>query len=67
MYDSTALKDVRNQVGRTIARVLIKAIKIIGVCKEDPERKDLPLVTEMTKIVDDVVGYIFAIIHTRTF
>jgi len=56
MYDSTALKDVRNQVGRTIARVLIKAIKIIGVCKEDPERKDLPLVTEMAKIVGDVVG-----------
>lgn len=29
MYDSSALKDSRDQIGRTVARVLIKAIKIV--------------------------------------
>ena len=56
MYDSTALKDVRIQIGRTVARVLVKAIKIVGVCKEDPKKKELPLVAELATLVDDVVG-----------
>ena len=38
MYDSAASKDVRKHIGRTVARALGKAIKIISLCKEDPER-----------------------------
>mmetsp|Transcript_15532 Transcript_15532/g.21044 ORF Transcript_15532/g.21044 Transcript_15532/m.21044 type:complete len:115 (+) Transcript_15532:1354-1698(+) len=44
LWDSTATKDVRDHIGRTIVRVILKAIKIVHVCREDPERKDLPIV-----------------------
>lgn len=47
MYDSTASREVRDQVGRTVARVLVKALKIIGVCRKD-DRRELPLVAELT-------------------
>ena len=67
MYDSTALKDVRDQCGRTVARVLIKALKIIGICREDPERKDLPIVAELATLVHETLHNLFGVLVQRTF
>ena len=67
MYDSTALKDVRDQCGRTVARVLVKALKLIGVCREDPERKDLPIVAELATLVNDTLHNLFGVLVQRTF
>lgn len=67
MYDSTALKDVRDQIGRTVARALIKAMKIIGVCREDPDRKSLPIVKHLTKITLDITKNLFEVMKKRTF
>jgi len=67
MYDSTALKDVRSQCGRTVARVVTKALKLIGVCREDPERKDLPIVAELATLIDETLHNLFEVMSKRTF
>ena len=67
MYDSTALKDVRDQVSRTVARVLIKGIKLVYVCREDPERKDLPIVAELATLCLEILNNLFAVMSQRTF
>ena len=67
MYDSTALKDVRDQCGRTVARVLVKGIKLVGVCREDPERKDLPIVEELATLVTETLQNLFGVMSQRTF
>jgi len=67
MYDSAALKDTRDQVGRTVARVLIKAIKIVGICRADPERKDLPIVGELATLSLEILINLFAALSQRTF
>ena len=59
MWDSTAAKEVREQIGRTVARVLTKAIKIVGLCKEDPERRDLPIVNELEIVSTEVIRILF--------
>ena len=61
MYDSSALKDVRDQIGRTVARVLVKAMKLVGICREDPERKDFPIVAELATLSLEIVNNLFAV------
>jgi len=47
MWDSSASKDTRDSIGRTVARALVKAIKVVGVCKQDALRRDLAIVAEL--------------------
>lgn len=67
MHDSHTTKDVRDQIGRTVARALIKGIKVVALCKCDPERKDLPLVAELETLVKDVISFLFDVMKSRQF
>ena len=66
MYDSTATKDVRDQIGRIVSRVMSKAIKICEICRED-DRKDLPIVQELCTMTKEVMRNLINVLKERTF
>ena len=47
MYDSHSSSTVRDSIGRTVCRVITKGIKLVVTSREDPARKDLPIVSEL--------------------
>ena len=67
MFDSAASKDVRKHIGRTVARALGKAIKIISLCKEDPERQDKPIVAELATVTTEVMRILVGHLKNRGF
>ena len=42
-------------------------MKLIGVCREDPERKRLPIVKHLTKLTLDIVKCLFEVMKKRQF
>ena len=65
MYDSVATKEVRASIGRTVARVLSKAIKLVIICREDPERRELPIVMELSTLATEIMKILFGNLKNR--
>ena len=67
MWEGNASLATRENIGRTVVRSLLKAIKILHICREDPERRDLPVVHENRQMVIEVVRILFGILTDRQF
>ena len=65
MYDSVATKEVRQSIGRTVARVLSKAIKMVSICREDPARRDLPIVSELATLSTEIMKILIGNLNNR--
>ena len=67
MWDGNASKDVREYIGRTVSRALLKGIKIAHKCREDPERRTLPIVNELHAMLIDIHRIFFDVLKNRQF
>lgn len=67
MWEGNASLATRENIGRTVVRSLLKAIKILHICREDPERRDLPVVHENRQMIIEVVRTLFGILTDRQF
>ena len=50
-----------------MARVLSKAIKMVSICREDPERRDLPVVTELATLTTEIMNILIGNMKNRRF
>jgi len=67
MWDGNASKDVREHIGRTVSRALLKAIKIVLKCREDPDRRALPIVNELYAMLINIHRILFDVLKNRQF
>jgi len=67
MWEGNASREVRDNIGITIEEILSKAIKVLHKCKEDPARKDLPIVGELHTLVVEVMHILIDVLKNRLF
>ena len=67
MWEGNAAKKVRESIGKTVVRALHKGIKIVSRCRMDEERKELPIVADLNRMIVDVVRRLFAVLKNRQF
>ena len=67
MWDSNSGSQARDNIQRIVTRALIKGIKLVHGCREDPERRVLPVVVELHNMLIEIVRIFFDVLKNRKF
>jgi hypothetical protein len=60
-------QQARDYIGKLTASVFNKAMRIYGICSQDPEQKDKPKVVQLGKMIDEFMTKCILVLQTKDF